>query len=228
MKTIVILQPGYLPWLGFFDQLYNADVFVYYDDVPYDKQGWRNRNRIKSTSGIQWLTVPVLTTGRFGQLNNEVEIDQRKDWTRKHIITVKQSYSKSPFIKEYLPELEDALQQNWQYLIDLNKYLVEMVCRWLNIKTEIVNSSALNIHGQRSERLLKICQHFNATHYLSGDAAKNYLDEELFNKNKVNILWQNFQHPVYKQCHESFEPYLSIIDLVFNEGKRSKLVLKGN
>lgn len=224
----MILQPGYLPWLGFFDQMNKANVFVYYDDVPYDKHGWRNRNRIKSSSGVQWLTVPVLTKGRFGQLNNEVEIDQQKYWLRKQLPTIKQCYAKSPFIKEYFSEFEELLQQDWKYLVDLDICMVELLCRWLNIKTEIVRSSTLNIHGDRSERLLKICQHLKADQYLSGVAANNYLNVDMFNNNGINVLWQNFKHPVYTQLHGDFESYLSAIDLIFNHGPESSKLLKGN
>ncbi len=220
MTTVVILQPGYLPWLGFMDQVIRSDVFVYYDDVQFDKHGWRNRNRIKLPNGPHWLTVPVLNKGKFGQANLEVEIDNRQPWANKHIATTKQFYASAPYLNMYLPKLEELLCSGWSNLVELDLAVVELMCEWLHIKRRMVRSSALGILGTKSERLLKICQHFEATNYISGDSAKDYLDVDLFAANGVSVEWQKFNHPVYPQLHGEFIPYLSTLDMLLNVGEK--------
>jgi WbqC-like protein len=226
--TVAVLQPGYLPWLGFFDQIMRADVFVFYDDVQFDKNGWRNRNRIKSTNGPIWLTVPV----RIASLNqkiNETEIDNRQPWVRKHLGSIKQNYSRAPYLQRYLPALEELLVgRKWERLLDLDMEVVMLLCRWLNLERRFFYSSQLNIHGERSERLLNLCLHFGARRYLSGNAAQSYLDVELFGRHGIEVEWQNYQHPNYAQQHGEFIPFLSTLDLVLNCGPESASILAGN
>lgn len=225
-RTLVVLQPGYLPWLGFFDQLNRSDVFVFYDDVQFDKNGWRNRNRVKSPTGPHWLTVPV----RINSLSQQIlgtEIDNRQPWARKHIGSIKQFYAHAPYLKRYLPELEEVLSRNWQLLIDLDIAVIETLCRWLGIKRRFLRSSELGITGERSERLLNLCRHFGARRYLSGNAAQDYLDVELFSQHGVEVEWQNYQHPTYPQQHGEFVPFLSTLDLLLNCGDESASVISG-
>lgn len=228
MTTVVILQPGYLPWLGFFDQMLRSDVFVYFDDVQYDKHGWRNRNRIKSATGPIWLTVPVLNAGRLGQKINEVEIDNRGPWARKHITAIAQNYARAPYLKTYLPQLDALLTRHWESLVELDLAVVELICKWIGIERQIERSSCLRIEGGQSERLLNICRHFQADRYLSGDSAQNYLDVKLFQHGGVQVEWQGYRHPTYPQLHGEFFPYLSVLDLVMNVGEKSLDVLTGN
>ncbi|NOT24849.1 MAG: WbqC family protein [Acidobacteria bacterium] len=222
--TIVVLQPGYLPWLGFFDQLHRADVFVYYDDVQYDKNGWRNRNRIKTQSGPLWLTVPVLHSGTGFAKILDVEIDRRTPWARKHLASVRQAYARAPFVDRYLPELETLLQREWTHLVDLDLACVDLMARWLHLQPRIERSSRLGINGDRSERLVNICRHFGATTYVSGDAAQTYLDVELFARHGIAVEWQRYTHPVYPQQHGAFVPYLSALDLLLNCGDEAPLI----
>lgn len=225
MTTVVILQPGYLPWLGFFNQLMRSDVFVYYDDVQFDKHGWRNRNRIKSPNGPHWLTVPVLNKGKFGQTNLEVEIDNRQPWGRKQVGTIKQFYAKAPYLNMYLPKLEELLCSGWDNLVELDLAVVDLLCEWLQVRRKMARSSELDILGTKSERLLRICQHFGATNYISGDSAMDYLDTDLFAANGVSVKWQKFNHPVYPQLHGEFIPYLSVLDLLLNVGEKGSELL---
>jgi hypothetical protein len=227
MTTVVVLQPSYLPWLGFFDQMRRADVFVYYDDVQFDKHGWRNRNRIKSAAGPQWLTVPVRHHGLDKPRILDVEIDNRAPWARKHIGGIRQCYAKAPYVGRYLPELEELLQRPWERLVDLDLAVAEQMCTWLGLQRRTVRSSELGIGGERSERLLKICQHFQASRYVSGNAAQAYLDVELFARHGIAVEWQNFEHPVYPQQHGEFVGYLSAIDLLLNCGDASYAILSG-
>ena len=225
-RTLAVLQPGYLPWLGFFDQLQRSDIFIFYDDVQYDKNGWRNRNRIKSTAGTpHWLTVPVHVRSLEQRLL-ETEIDNRQAWARKHIGTIRQFYAKAPHLNRYLPGLEELLlSKNWERLCDLDVAAIKLICGWLGLTRDMMRSSEIGIGGERSERLLNLCLHVGADCYLSGNAAQEYLDVELFAEHGVKIEWQNYQHPVYSQQYGTFVPYLSALDLLLNCGDNSASIM---
>ena len=223
----MVLQPGYLPWLGFFDQFRRADVFVYYDDVQYDKHGWRNRNRIKTQQGPQWLTVPVKHSGLGLPRVLDVMIDGRTPWARKHLSTIRQAYARAPFLGRYLPALEALLLQSWDRLVDLDIAAADLMCTWLGLKRRVERSSTLGIDGDKSARLLMFCKHFGARTYLSGNAAQDYLDLDLFAREGISVEWQNFEHPTYPQLHGDFVPYLSALDLVFNCGDHARAILEG-
>jgi hypothetical protein len=225
-RTLVVLQPGYLPWLGFFDQMRRSDVFVYYDDVQFDTHGWRNRNRIKTPQGPHWLTVPVLHRGRNRPLILDVEIDVESRWPRKHLGTLRQYYAKAPHLPRYLPELEELLNHPWTRLVDLDLALVALMARWLKLTPNVVRASQLGIGGAQSQRLVNMCRHFGADCYLSGNAASDYLDVALFAAQGVEVVWQDYGHPVYPQQHGPFVPYLSAIDLLLNCGDDSALILR--
>jgi hypothetical protein len=223
--TIVVLQPGYLPWLGFFDQLRRCDVFVYYDDVQYDKHGWRNRNRIKTQQGPQWLTVPVRHGGLGFPKILDVEIDTRTPWARKHVLSIRQAYARAPFLARYLPGVEELLHAPWRQLVELDLALAGLMAESLGLRRRIERSSALGIGGERSERLVRICRHFGGTKYVSGNVASDYLDVPLFERNGIAVEWQDFTHPVYPQLHGEFMPYMSALDLLLNCGDESAAVL---
>ena len=226
LLTLAVLQPGYLPWLGFFDQMRRADVFIFYDDVQFDKHGWRNRNRIKAPDGTpHWLTVPVLHSGRNWPTILEVEIDNRTPWARKHVGTLRQFYRRAPFLDRYLPALEETLQRGWTRLVDLDLAVTGLICEWLALSRPTLRASQLGIAGKQSERLLAMCQHVGAARYLSGDSARDYLDVDLFAQHGVTVQWQDYVHPVYPQPHGAFVSHLSIVDLVFNCGEESRMFL---
>lgn len=226
LQTVVILQPGYLPWLGFFDQMARADVFVYYDDVQYDKHGWRNRNRIKTHRGPVWLTVPVRHRGLGLPRILDVEIDGRTSWARKHVTSLRQAYARAPFVDQCLPPIAALLLRPWRRLVDLDIELANLLATMFGLTPRVVRASTLGVGGERSERLLRICQHFGASSYLSGDAARAYLDVPLFERHGVRVEWQEFQHPSYAQQHGTFVPYLSAVDLLMNYGPASRRVLQ--
>lgn len=223
---IVVLQPGYLPWLGFFDQLRRSDIFVIYDDVQFDKHGWRNRNRIKSPNGPYWLTVPVRVNS-LSERTLDVEIDNHTPWARKHLGTIEQFYAQAPYRKRYLPELAELLHGRWERIAELDIAIIKLICDWLGLQRRLVRASELGIEGQRSERLLKLCLHFGAGCYLSGDAAKDYLDTETFARHGIQVEWQGYRHPVYRQQHGEFIPYLSALDLLLNCGDESAAIIAG-
>jgi len=224
-KTLAVLQPGYLPWLGFFDQLMRSDIFVIYDDVQFDKHGWRNRNRVKSATGPVWLTVPVLHKGLGWQKILDVKVNNETAWGRKHLTTIRQLYARAPYLDAYFSDMEQILARSWEFLVDLDLELIRRMSSWLLIDRPIVRSSELGIEGDRCERLLNFCNYFGARRYLSGSAARDYLDVTSFSDSGVDVEWQDYQHPVYPQQHGSFEPYLSTIDLLMNCGEKSANVI---
>ena len=222
---VVILQPGYLPWLGFFDQFYQSDLFVIYDDVQFDRRGWRHRNRIKSATGIQWLTVPVLKKGNYIQMIKETKIADETNWQRKQLGAIRTNYVRASYFDLYFPELERTLQRPWSFLIDLDLALMELILGWLGLQRETRLSSQMNVDGGQTRRLFEICNTLGATEYLTGDAAKDYIDESLFVENGIRLRYHNFNHPIYTQLFGEFVPYLSIVDLLFNEGPKSLEIL---
>jgi WbqC-like protein len=227
MTTVAVLQPGFLPWLGFFDQMLRSDVFVVYDDVQFDKHGWRNRNRIKTANGIAWLTVPVRHGGLHGQSIQDVKIDSSNHWARKLIATIRQAYAHAPHREPYAGQLAEVLAEPWESLLQLDLQIIELMARWLDVETQVVKASDLGIQGTQSGRLVEICRHFGADHYLSGNASKAYLDTQLFEKANIEIVWQDYVHPRYPQLHGEFVPYLSALDLILNVGPESPMILKG-
>lgn len=225
-RTAVILQPSYLPWLGYFAQFHRCDVFVVYDDVQYDKHSWRNRNRIKTPNGALWLTVPVLTRGQDKPSNREVKIDNATAWRRKHLQTIQQYYGKAPYFNDYVDLFARVYAREWTFLIDLNIELFHQLCAVLGLQRQIVLSSELNVKGDPVERLIDICKTLHCTHFFEGAAGRDYIDTERFVAAGIELEFQDYKHPTYNQLHGEFVPYLSVVDLLFNKGKESLEVLK--
>jgi WbqC-like protein family len=225
VTTVAVLQPGYLPWIGYFELMRSADVFVLYDDVQFDKHGWRNRNRVKCEHGAQWLTVPVRHHGLGGQRILDVEVDASRSWARKHLATIRQCYARAPHLEPYASELEQLLERSWERLVDLDVAVAGLLAGWLRVESTTVRSSELDVAGSRSERLVEICRRFDADRYRSGEAAREYLDVELFGRSGIAVEWQNLAHPVYPQLHDGFVSHLSALDLVLNCGEDSAAVL---
>jgi len=232
MKTIGILQPSYLPWIGYFDYIDQCDTFVFLDTVQYDKHGWRNRNKIKTKDGWQWLTVPI--KNNFGQLIKDVEIDDDKQWKNKHVGAIKQNYSKSKFYDRIILEFKKwYTDYEWIMLQDLVVGQIIWICLVLGMDKVkqfsrsyemVLNHSIDDV--DRNVRLLKICQYHKADRYLATSASKNYLDVGLFEKNGIRVDFQDYIHPVYPQLHGDFISHLSIIDLLFNCGPESLNIIR--
>ena len=225
---VAILQPNYLPWLGVFYQIYKNDIFVFYDDVPYDKGGWRNRNKIKTPKGEQWLTVPVLTKGKFGDLIYRIEINNTVNWRKKHLIALKTNYSHSPFYNKYLEYFEDIYSQEWNFIKDIDIKIIKDITSMLGIQADFVCSSDLNIDGEnanKTERLIRVLKKLSATHYMASNASKDYLNESLFKENGIELSYHNYKHPTYSQMYGGFISHLSILDLLFNCGDKSLEIL---
>ena len=225
--NIVVLQPGYLPWLGFFDLMGLSDVFVVYDDVQYTKNDWRNRNRIKTPQGIRWLTVPVDDKKRITQhlLIKDVKIKNKIPWQDRHLKAIELNYKRARFYSDYFFQFEEIYKKKMERLIDLNTALVFLICKLLDLKRKIVFSSELGIDGVSTDRIIKICKYFNGKRYISGKVAMNYLDENMFREAGICLTWHEYQHPVYDQLWDKFIPYLSVIDVLFNCGRESMKII---
>jgi len=228
-KVVAILQPGYLPWLGMIAQLDHADTFVIYDSVQYDRDGWRNRNRIKTPQGAQWLTVPVMVDGF--PLIKDVEIDNHTNWAIKHLKSIRQNYSRAPYFDKYFNIFERIYSDTWKYLVDLDAAFIIELKDALGIDTHIRYSSAMRITGERTQRLIDMCLKLGATEFIEGAAGKVYLEgkgEQMFKDNGIKLTYQEYHHPVYNQLYGEFISHLSVIDLLFNHGPASlEIIRKG-
>ncbi|WP_243312600.1 WbqC family protein [Fundidesulfovibrio agrisoli] len=222
--TVGILQPSYLPWLGYFEQIARCDVFVLYDDVQFDKGGWRNRNRIKIPGGPHWLTVPVLTKGG-PPLVRDVRVNNTLPWSRNHLKTLVQYYSKALHFAPYFEELSDILNRPWELLAALDRAVIEWMCGAFGISTPLVWSSELGVAGDRLDRLIAIVKHFGGNAFYEGAAGRDYIPVDYFTERGVEVIFQNYRHPVYPQLHGDFISHLSAIDLLFNLGPESKASL---
>lgn len=221
---IAIMQPTFLPWMGYFDILDQVDLFIFLDDVQFVKQSWQQRNRIKTPAGLEWLTIPVILRGRFGQLIKDVEIGKLDFW-KKHARTIEVNYGRAGHLHIYLPELLSIFKKGepWNKLADLNIKLIEWLREKIGISTPLIRSSRLVIEGKRSSRLVAICEEVGAMEYLSPIGSADYLLEEIreFTDHGIKIFFHNYSHPIYKQLFPPFLPFASVLDLLLNEGPNS-------
>lgn len=228
-KKVAILQSNYIPWKGYFDLMTKADIFVIYDSAQFTKGDWRNRNKIKTPTGAQWLTIPVKTKGQNFQKINEVEV-QNTFWIDKHLKSLEINYCKAEFFEEVMSRLSVLYLEcrKHKQLSVLNKIFILEVIHFLKIPTKIVDGDSYLVEGKKNQALLSILQQIGGvTHYISGPAAKTYVDEELFRENGFEVEWMDYSnYPVYNQLHPPFVHQVSILDLLFNEGPDSRLFLK--
>ena len=227
MKKVAILQSNYIPWKGYFDLISQVDEFIFYDDIQYTKHDWRNRNKIKTPNGLLWLTVPVGEC--ISRLICEVEISNNT-WQKKHWQTISQFYKKAPYFKEYKDLFEDFyLNETHTNLAKMNQTLIKRICKdILGIKTKFKDSRAFNLQGKKEERILELLQKTDANCYLSGPAAKNYIDEQHFIDKKIGLHWMDYSgYPEYSQLFGQFEHTVSILDLIFNVGKEAPFYVYG-
>jgi len=217
---VAVHQPQYLPWLGYFDKIDNADVFCFLDNVQYKKNEWQNRNRIKSTHGWQWLTAPVLY--RFPQKINTVRINNTVNWKKKHLQALITNYGKAPFFDDFFNFFEGVYSTEWEFLADLNIYLVQQLIGMLGLESKTTaRASELQLSDDPTDRLIDICKTLGGDTYLSGRDGTQYMDLERFRQRGIRVIVQDFKHPVYPQLFGDFQSHLSIVDLLFNCGPDS-------
>jgi len=218
-KTICILQSNYAPWKGYFDLMRLTDELVLYDDVQYTRRDWRNRNRLKSPDGIRWLAIPVKVKGRYLQRIDETRVSD-PDWAARHWPTLVAWYGKAPFFERYRPSLEELYSEvREQYLSRINRRFLEVLRDLLGISTPFSSSRDYPSECEKTERLLSICRAAGADRYLSGPAARAYLDKDRFRAEGVEVAWMSYaRYPVHPQPYPPFEHGVSVLDLLFSVG----------
>jgi hypothetical protein len=226
-KTIAVVQSNYIPWRGYFDLINSVDEFILYDDAQYTIRDWRNRNIIKTSSGTLWLTIPVEVKGKYFQKIKDTRISD-PTWGRKHWASIMHSYSRAkhfPMQKELFEELYSRADN--KLLSHINYRFIVAICRILGISTTISWSMDYNLVGDKTERLVHLCQQAGATAYLSGPSAKAYLNEDLFRNEGIAVSYMDYSgYPEYTQLYPPFQSQVSIIDLIFNEGPDATSYMK--
>jgi len=223
-------QPNYLSYLGFFHKITMCDVFVIVDTVQYVKRGpfgWINRNKIRTPEGWIWLTVPVLSKGKYTQNIIDTMIDNAKPWEHKHWRSINLSYQKAPYFNLYKDFFQKLYETKWGKLADLNEAVIRYIISALGIKVEITKTSLIKAEGNGTDLIIDMCKKLGADTYVHGKHGKDYIDPSKFADNNIKCIYQEFNHPVYHQVYEPFIPEMSIIDLLFNHGPESLRILIG-
>lgn len=218
MKRVVVLQSNYIPWKGYFDIIHDADLFIFYDDLQYTKSDWRNRNKIKAASGPEWITIPAGSD--TSRLICEVELKDAS-WQQKHWKTLQQNYRNCPHFERYQHFFEDFyLGRRWANLSEVNQYLTRHIAtEFLGIRTEFQDSRAFSLSGQKQDRLLELLSKVGTERYISGPAAKSYIEPVRFEAAGLELVWKDYSgYPEYPQRFPPFEHSVSILDLLFNVG----------
>jgi hypothetical protein len=218
MKKVAILQSNYVPWKGYFDMIAAVDEFILYDDMQYTRRDWRNRNQIKTPQGVQWLTVPVLVKGKYHQKIRETEIDGA-DWAAAHWKALVQNYRRAPHFAEIAAWLEPVYRaETFTHISQLNRRLIAAICDYLAIQTTISNSWDYTLVDGKTERLVDLCVQAGGAEYISGPAARSYVDDKAFAD--IKLTWFDYAgYPEYPQLWGSFTHGVTILDLLFNCGR---------
>lgn len=222
---VVILQPSYIPWRGYFDQILKADLFVFYDDVQYDKRGWRNRNRIKTSTGPIWLSIPVFNRGAQTEHIpiNDIRIVWDRPWNQEHWNSIRLAYCKAQYFAQYAELVEEFYAKKPEMLADFTIETTIALARAIGIdRTRFLRSSQIaGIEGIKTDRLISILKKVEATHYISGPSAKDYIENEKFTEAGITLEYIQYDYPEYPQLYPPFDPQVSIIDTLFTMGKET-------
>ena len=222
-------QPTYLPWLGLFNKIAGSTDYVFFDDVQYLPKEWMNRNKVKGINGEQiFLTVPVLRKNFLNKKTHEIKIDNSYPWKRKHLKTIEITYKKSKFFENYIDRIRTIYNRDWEYLSDLNLYILNLMLDILNIKVNMHKLTDLKVPGKKSDLVLNVCKKLGAKKFIFGEQGKNYADIESFKKNNIEVYFQEYLHPTYKQQGKNFTSHLSVIDLIFNCGTDALNIINNN
>ena len=226
-KKIAILQSNYIPWRGYFDLINFVDEFILFDDMQYTRRDWRNRNVIKTSNSLQWLTIPVQVKGKYFQKIKDTEVSDQL-WRENHWRSILHSYSKAEHFLAHKELFEDLyLNSNETFLSQINYRFLSAICQILGIQTKISWSQDYDLVEGKTERLIALCKQASGTEYLSGPAAKDYIDEKLFENEGITLSYMDYSgYPEYRQLYPPFEHSVSIIDLIFNEGPDATRYMK--
>lgn len=219
------MQPVYLPWLGYFEQMALCDEFMFLDDVQYTKQDWRNRNRIRTKDGWMWLTIPI-KRGKLGQSLNQTRINHQLNWHRKHLAALEMNYKPCYYYSEIMGIYEAVFLTRPERLIDLTIPLIKAIADYMAIDTVFSKSSELTVLSEdKQERVIELCQLRGANIFYTGPSAQDYMEEQLYLDAGVQPVFQNYQHPIYEQHFKGFESHMSVLDLLMNYGPSAKEIL---
>lgn len=227
MKKIAILQSNYIPWKGYFDLIAAVDEFIIYDEMQYTKNDWRNRNKIKSKNGVEWITIPVKVDS-ISQKIDETKVFDKK-WFKKHQATLQTNYAKATCFNETKDIIFGWYEkaESKDKLSEINQIFIKGICDFLGVKTKISLSTDYNLIEGKTERLVDLCMQTKATNYLSGPSARDYIDESVFEEKNIILEWMDYSdYKEYNQLNSPFEHGVSILDLIFNEGKNARNFLK--
>lgn len=220
VKKVAIMQPTYLPWIGYFGLMKSVDYFVLLDSVQFSKRSWQQRNKIKTSTGEQWLTVPVLSKGKREQKICDVKIDYSRGFHLSHIRALEQNYRSANFFDEYYPLVRNVLLSQPEKLVELNFGIINLIRQILDISTPIIRSSEMSAKGENASLLCNICLELGATEYVSPPGSRVYLDtSDDFEKVDIPVKYFDFQCRPYIQQYGEFIPFLSAVDLIFNCGR---------
>jgi hypothetical protein len=220
-RKVAILQSNYIPWKGYFDLLNSVDDFIFYDEVQYTKNDWRNRNRIKTAQGVQWLTIPV----RQERLTQKISETQVSDpaWGARHWRTLAQAYARAPYFEQYRSDLERLYAADESRLSAINQRFIRAIQGWLGCETQLHSAADFAVDGDRTARLVQLVQAVGGTEYVTGPAASAYLDAEQFARAGISLTWMSYEgYPEYPQLHGLFEHRVSVLDLLLNTGPAAR------
>lgn len=228
-KKVAILQSNYIPWKGYFDLIASVDEFILYDDMQYTRRDWRNRNKIMTPNGLQWLSIPVQVKGKFFQAINETKVVDH-DWVDTHLKGLQINYARAKYFKDYKDRIFAVYEKcrEEEYLSRINYLFITEICDILGITTKITWSSDYVLADGKTERLVQLVKDAGGDYYLSGPAAKDYIVPELFEEAGVELDWMCYEgYPEYTQLSKEFDHHVSVLDLIFNEGPNArKFMLK--
>jgi hypothetical protein len=226
-KAVAIVQSSYIPWKGYFDLINSVDEFILYDDQQYTRRDWRNRNRVKTSQGPVWLSIPVKVKGRYHQRIDETEVSD-PSWQERHWRTIVHAYGRAPHFDTYRDRLTELYAScTARHLSEINRAFLEAICELLSIRTPFVSSTKYAAEGASTDRLVQLCRAASATSYLSGPRARAYLDESRFREAGIEVRYMDYSdYPEYEQLHPPFEHRVSIIDLLVHTGPEARQFLK--
>ncbi len=219
-------QPTYLPWLGLFHKIALSDQFVYLDNLQFEKNSWENRNKIKTSDGSMWLTIPV--NAHINLKSNQTKIDYTHNWHEKHLKSIKTNYRKTPYFSDYITFFEDTYEKKWQFLSEINEHVLKWILRELGINVKFLRASDFDFQGAKSDLILDMCKKLGVKKYIFGLLGREYANIRDFKSNGIDLIFQNYNHPSYKQIYGNFIPNLSVIDLLFNCGPNSYSIIMSN
>lgn len=224
-RTAVVTQPTYLPWLGYFEQIAQADVLVFLDTVQFERRSWQNRNRLRGSNGQPfWLTVPVQSHRRETPIR-QIRISPQENWAAKHLASIQHALQRAPYFADIFPRLESGLQAEHELLADLNTSGIRLLADSLGLHPQIWRSSQLEAKGRKAELIVNICREVGATHYYTSVGAKDYVENEIwrFREASIDVRFQSWEHPVYPQTGSGFTSHLSAVDALMNIGTEATL-----